>query len=152
MREYHVYSNTVSWKPYVGQKITFKREYNNPYNKFAVAGKVTVKEKAGLIAVGHVLRELSRYIWFSIGEGPKFEAEVYKEIPIASSLVQGDLEIPLKVSVMWDEVAKVKEVEYPLTGEYVDDSKNILQELGIEEDDHVEFQTKIDDNEDIQML
>ena len=156
MREYHVYSNTVSWKPYVGQKITFKREHNNPYNKFAVAGKVTVKGKAGLIAVGHVLRELSQYIWFSIGEGPKFEAEVHKEIPIASSLVQGDLEIPLKVSVMWDEVAKVKEVEYPLTGEYVDDSKNILQELGIEEDEdddnHVEFQTKIDDNEDIQML
>ena len=26
LRGYHVYSNTVSWKPYVGQKITFKRE------------------------------------------------------------------------------------------------------------------------------
>ena len=57
---------------------------------------------------------------------------------------------------MWDEVAKVKEVEYPLTGEYVDDSKNILQELGIEEDedgdDDVEFQTETVDNEGIQML
>ena len=82
---------------------------------------------------------------------------------MASPLVQGGLEIPVKISVTWDEpeklsilVAKVKEVKYPLTGEYVDDSKNILQELGIEEDeddhDDVEFQTKTVCNEDIQML
>ena len=51
---------------------------------------------------------------------------------MASPLVQGGLKIPTKVSVTWDEpkklptlVAKVKEVEYPLTGEYVEDSKNI---------------------------
>ena len=41
LRGYHAYSNTVSWKPYVGHKIKFKREHNNPYDKFAVAGKVT---------------------------------------------------------------------------------------------------------------
>ena len=53
-------------------------------------------------------------------------------------------------------VAKVKEIKYPLTEEYVNDSKNILQELGIEEDkDHdndVEFQAETVNNEDIQML
>ena len=53
-------------------------------------------------------------------------------------------------------MAKVKEVEYPLTREYVDDTKNILQKLGIEEDedndDNVEFQTERVKNEDIQML
>ena len=45
---------------------------------------------------------------------------------MASPLVQSGLEIPIKVSVTWDEpgklsilVAKVKEIEYPLTGEYV---------------------------------
>ena len=61
---------------------------------------------------------------------------------MTSPLVQGGLEILIKVSVTWDEpeklsilVAKVNGVEYPLTGEYVDDSKNILQELGIEEDE-----------------
>ena len=111
-----------------------------------------MKGKIGLIVVGYVPRELSQYICFSIGEGAKFEAEVHKEKPMASPLVQGELEIPIKVSVRWDEpgklsilVAKVKEVEYPLTGEYVDDSKNSLEELGIEgdedDDDDVEFQT-----------
>ena len=76
---YHVYSNTIRWKPYVGRKIKFKREHNNTYDKFAVAGKVTMNEKIGLIVVGHVPTELSQYIWLSIGEGTKFEAEVYRE-------------------------------------------------------------------------
>ena len=53
-------------------------------------------------------------------------------------------------------MAKVKEVEYPLTGEFVDHSKIFLQELGIEadedDDDDVEFQTKTVHNEDIQLL
>ena len=71
-----------------------------------------------------------------------------------SPLVQGGLEIPIKVSVTWDEpkklsvlVVKVKEV---------DDLKNILQELGVEEDedndDDVGFSNETVDNEDIQML
>ena len=49
---------------------------------------------------------------------------------MASPLVQGGLKILIKVSVTCDEpgklpilVAKVKEVEYPLTGDYVDDSE-----------------------------
>ena len=53
-------------------------------------------------------------------------------------------------------MAKVKEIKYPLTEEYVNDSKNILQELGIEEDkdddNDVEFQAETVNNEDIQML
>ena len=89
LRRYHVYSNTVSWKPYVGQKITFKKEHNNPYDKFSVAGKVAMKGKVGLIVVGHIPRELSHYLWFSIREGPKFEADVHKEKPMISPLVQG---------------------------------------------------------------
>ena len=48
-----------------------------------------MKGKIGLFVVGHVQRELSRYIWFSIREGAKFAAEVHKEKPMASPLVQG---------------------------------------------------------------
>ena len=50
----------------------------------------------------------------------------------------------------------MKEVKRPLTEKYVDDSKNILQELGIDEDKDddkdVEFQTETVDNEEIQTL
>ena len=50
----------------------------------------------------------------------------------------------------------MREVEYFLTEEYVNDSENILHELGIEEDEDddvdVEFQMEAVDNEEIQML
>ena len=41
------------------------------------------------LVVGHIPRELSHYLWFSIREGPKFEADVHKEKPMVSPLVQG---------------------------------------------------------------
>ena len=82
---------------------------------------------------------------------------------MASPLVPHGLEISLKVWVTWDEpekfsvlVAEVKELEYPLTREYVHDLKDILEEQGIEEDeyddDYVEFQVEVVDDEDFQML
>ena len=53
-------------------------------------------------------------------------------------------------------MAEVKELEYPLTREYVHDLKDILEEQGIEEDeyddDYVEFQVEAVDDEDFQML
>ena len=80
-RGYHVYSNTVDWKPYVQEKIILKREHKNPHDKFAVAGKVTMKGKIGLIVVGHVPRELSRYVWYSIQEGAKYDLKFIKRNP-----------------------------------------------------------------------
>ena len=62
-----------------------------------------MKRKIGLIVAVDVPREISRYIWFSIGEGARFEP-VRKEKPMASPLVQGGLKIPIKVSVTWDEL------------------------------------------------
>ena len=97
-----------------------KRENNNPYDTFAVPGKVMMKGKIGLIVVGHVPKEFSWYIWFSIGEGAKFEVEIHKEEPMDFSLVWGGLEIAIKISIKWDEpeklsilVAKVKVLMTP---------------------------------------
>ena len=61
---------------------------------------------------------------------------------MASPLLQGGLEIPIKVSVTWDcleklsiLVAKVKDVQYPIIGEYIDSSKDILHDVGVENDE-----------------
>jgi len=123
LRGYHVYKNTADWKPYEKEKVTLKREINNEHDKFAVAGRVTMRGKFGWIIVGHIPRELSRY--------------VYRKKPIASPLLQGGLEIPIKVSVTWDcpenleiLIEKVKDVQYPIVdGTYIDSSKDILKEL-----------------------
>ena len=68
--------------------------------------------------------------------------------PRPSPLVQGGLEIQIKVKVVWSQVeklsiyrGKVEEVKYPMIGEYVDDSKEILKELGgLDEDDDDELE------------
>ena len=127
----------MNWVPYKGQNISFKHEHNNKHNRFAVAGKTLLESRIGSITVGHVPRELSRYTWYAIQEGAKFEATVHDTKARPSPLVQGGLEIQIKVKVVWPQAeelsvyrAKVEEVKYPMTGEYVDDSKEILKELG----------------------
>ena len=57
-------------------------------------------------------------------------------------MLQGGLEIPIKVSVTWDcpenlaiLMEKVKEVQYPIVGAYIDNSKEILKELVADEFD-----------------
>ena len=61
---------------------------------------------------------------------------------MASPLIQGGLEILIKITVTWESaekleilMTKVKDVEYPIAGEYIDNSKDILNELGVENDD-----------------
>ena len=40
----------------------------------------------------------------------------------------------LKKKSFWSLKAKVEEVKYPITGEYNDDSKSILNEIGVHND------------------
>ena len=65
LRGFHVYSNTMNWKPHIGQKIFFKHEHNNRYDKFTVAGKTLLKGRIGAVTVGHIPRKLSRHIWYA---------------------------------------------------------------------------------------
>ena len=136
LRAYHVYRNTENWKPFLEQKITFKREKKNAHDRFAVVGMAMLPGKLAPVIVGHIPRELSRYVWFAILTGAEFNGKVKNTEPKLSPLVQGLLEIAVEVSVTWDDQEnlqileqKVKEVEYPIDGEYVDDSKSILKEI-----------------------
>ena len=87
-----------------------------------------------LVELGHIQRKLSRYNWCAI-QGAKFEAAVHGVK--AEPLLQGGLEIPMKVTVKWSQkiyipvlIAKVEEVNYQITGEYIDYSKAIFNEIG----------------------
>ena len=63
---------------------------------------------------------------------------VQKTDPKRSPLVQGGLEILIKVKVVWSSEKlhileqKVKEINYPIYGEYADESKSILANLDID--------------------
>lgn len=136
LRGFHVYSNTVGWKPYLHQKITFKREVDNVHDRFAVAGLVTLPGTLAPVIVGHVPRELSRYVWYALGKGAKFTGEVISQKAKRSPLLQGGLDVPITVTVKWNDPrclailkAKTEEVSYPIDTDYRDDSKSILDEI-----------------------
>ena len=75
-------------------------------------------------------------------EGAKFEAVVHQEKEKPSPLVQGGLEIIIKVKATWESQekltipsAKVSEIAYPFDADYKDESKEILKVLQVEEED-----------------
>ena len=74
LREFHVYRSY--WKPYLKQKIEFRREKNNQYDKYVVAGYTNLPGKMVLCVVGHMPREISRYTWFAIEGGANITAQV----------------------------------------------------------------------------
>ena len=61
LRGFHVYRD--EWKPYLHQPLKFRVERNNAYDDFAVAGFTKLPGVFLPSIVGHVLRELSRYVW-----------------------------------------------------------------------------------------
>ena len=52
--------------------------------------------------VGHMLRELSRFIWYAIERGARITATLVSTQVKDSPLVQGGLEIPIIVKVEWE--------------------------------------------------
>jgi hypothetical protein len=99
LRGYHEYRNF--WKPYVGQIITFAQEKNNKYDRYAVSGSARIPGKIGRVVVGHIPRELSRYIWYALEDEAIVSGKVISEKYKSSPLFQGGLEIPIKVNVGW---------------------------------------------------
>ena len=136
---FHFYANTANWKPILGERISFKRELDNEHDKFAVAGQKILRGKLAPETIGHIPREIPRHVWYAILEGAKITAIVSDVTPKRSPLVQGGLEIPICVTVEWENIdglkilkEKVDSVNFPF-GEnenYEDSSNKILQDLG----------------------
>ena len=76
LRGFHVYKNTGKWRPVKGQELTFHRDFDNDFDRFAVARKTLLPGKLAPSTVGHLPRELSRYIWYALRYGTIITAEV----------------------------------------------------------------------------
>ena len=146
-------------EPYKGHKVTFKREHKNPYDKFVIAGKTLLNRKDWIdYCWSRSKRVISLYL-VCLQDGAKFEAELHDLKSKLSPLEQSGLEIPIKVLVAWDSceklsilVDKIIDVELSITGNYVGESKIILEELGLEEEeDDEEVECEDDDDNDIQV-
>ena len=101
--------------------------------------------------VGHMPRELSRFIWYVIERGARITATLVFTQAKDSPLVQGGLEIPVIVKVEWENEInlqrlkkKVASLSYSLEEDYVAESKDILEEI-LKENDCDLFTSNDDD-------
>ena len=106
LRGFHVYRSC--WKPHVKQKIEIRKEKNNQYDKYAVAGYTKLPGKIALCVVAHMHREISLYTWFAIEGGANITAQVVSTDAKRSPLTQGGLEVEIKVTVIWENKKNLK--------------------------------------------
>ena len=118
LRGFHVYRSC--WKPSVEQKILFRKEKNNQYDKYDIAGYTKPPGKMVLCVVGRMPREISRDTWFVIS----------------------GLEIEIEVTVIWENKKnlkifpeKVDSVQFTLGEPYQDDTKIFFHEIKRKEND-----------------
>ena len=85
------------------QEITFTKEKDNQHDRFAVVGKTILPGMLFPATVGHIPIELSRYVWFSLKRRANIMGQVKSIKYKRSPLVQGGLEIPVEVTIHWED-------------------------------------------------
>ena len=97
-RGYHVYGETRWRNIHLHQHVVVLKEVNsisidiNPY-----CCRITMKrvDRIKPVAVGHVPRELSRFIFYFIQEGDLVTGTVASTMPTISPIPKGGLEVPI---------------------------------------------------------
>ena len=129
-----------------------------------MAGKKTLPGTLAPSIIGHLPKEISRYTRYIIEYGAQVCAFVISTTHRVSPLIQGGLEIPIRVEIKlpYDEVndsnlnkyKQLLEENYrePVNGKYDDATDNILKDIGIddeesEEDSDVEELYELDSSE-----
>ena len=105
-RGWHVYGKTVWQRPRKRGKLKTEKEKNKQIldvDPYAIAWMLKRKNKLILNIVGHVPREISRFIWFFFTHGGKKEASILSIRPLPSPIQSGELEIMLKAKLTIDE-------------------------------------------------
>ena len=162
LRGFHVYSD--KWKPRIGERISIVHEKRNIHDINAMAGKKTLPGTLAPTTIEHLPKEISRYTRYIIEHGAQVCAFVISTTHRVSPLIQGGLEIPIRVEIKlpYDEVndsnlkkyKQLVEENYrdPVNGKYDDATDKILKEIGIddeesEEDSDVEELYELDNSE-----
>lgn len=95
VRGFHHYNSI--WQPVLHETFQARPENGNTHDRYAIA---TVKIVGGREQIiGHLPREISRFSWFIMSYGATITVQVVDINRRRSPLVQGGLEIPVKVTI-----------------------------------------------------
>ena len=139
LRGFHEYKKI--WKPKEGDSLRFVHDKENAFDRHAIAAKRPCPGRIGPVVVGHLPKEISRVTRYIMEHGAIVSAIVTDSHHRRSPLVQGGLEIPIKVTVemppeeqnrkallKYEELITEKYQE-PVNGAFGDITKDILCEL-----------------------
>ena len=142
LRGFHLYSNI--WKPKLNEKINITHERGNIFDPNTMAGKIMLPGTLVASTVGHIPKEISRYTRYIVEHGASVDAFVLATHHRPSPLIQGGLEIPIKLVVKLtdNEVNSGKLQKYrkfvdenyrePVDGKFANDTERILKLIGAE--------------------
>ena len=109
-----------------------------------------------LCVVGHMPREINRYIWFAIEEGANITAPIILTNTKRFPLAQGGLEIEIKATVIWENkknlkifAEKANSLQFTLGEPYQNDTKNFLHKIKRKENDVCESVSSDKEPEDL---
>ena len=94
------------WKPILRERLNLSQERKNLHDRNAIAAYKRLPGRLADSIIGHLPREISRLTRFFLSRGGVAFAEVIKTTHRRSSLVQGGLEIPVKVVIEIEDTAK----------------------------------------------
>ena len=95
LRGLYMYSD--KWKPRIGERISIVHEKRNIHDINAMAGKKTLPGTLAPSIIGHLPKEISRYTRYIIEHGAQVCAFFISTTHRVSPLIQGGLEIPIRV-------------------------------------------------------
>ncbi len=142
LRGYHEYR--LVWSPTIHEVLRAKQEPNNRHDRYAIAC-VTTTDRTETV-VGHLQKEVSRFAFYIINYGARISAKVVSTQYRRSPLVQGGLEIPIRVTVrmsccgnnkvyLQKFLLLIKErYQEPVDGKFDDATSSILKKLYVEDE------------------
>ena len=95
LRGYHEYR--LLWTPVIDEILAARPEIGNSFDCYAIAAYKQCGATEQI--VGHLPREISRFMYFIIFHGAQIACKVINTHHRRSPLVQGGLEIPIEVTV-----------------------------------------------------
>jgi hypothetical protein len=100
LRGYHEY-HTI-WSPTIGEELVAKHESHSVQDRYAIAALKLLPGTIHPSVVGHLPRKISRFTYYIIIHGGRVSCQVISVRYRRSPLVQGGLEIPVRVIIDMD--------------------------------------------------
>ena len=150
LRGYHEYR--LLWTPVIDEILAARPEIGNSFDRYAIAAYKQCGATEQI--VGHLPREISRFMYFIIFHGAQIVCKVINTHHRRSPLVQGGLEIPIEVTVTMNSSDANKqalarcqnwvELKYkePVDGHFEDATDEILRMLRDTDSDESEDESE----------